>query len=104
MYSIEMESVLNPYRCRQCGAASYARLVHRGPDGAMGYADRYRCSGCSLTFTDPAEWRVQDRPHANSTQVRVMREAAPVAARVGKLVARSTTNLSASRSSEPRRS
>lgn len=75
MYSIEMESVLNPYRCRQCGAASYARVVHRGPDGAMGYADRYRCSGCSLTFTDPAEWRVQERAHANSTQARVMREA-----------------------------
>ena len=77
MYSIEMESVLNPYRCRQCGAASYARLVHRKSDGAMGYADRYRCSGCSLTFTDPAEWRLQDRPHTNSPQGRVMREAPP---------------------------
>ena len=75
MYSIKMESLLNPYRCRQCGAASYARLVHRKSNGAMGYADRYRCSGCSLTFSDPAEWRVQDRPHTNSTQARVMREA-----------------------------
>ena len=52
-----MESFSNPYRCRQCGAASYARLVQRGPDGVMAYADRYRCSGCSLTFSDPAEWR-----------------------------------------------
>ena len=75
MYSIEMESALNPYRCRQCGAASYARLVHRGPDGTMGYADRYRCSGCSLTFSGPAEWRLQDRAHAHSTQARVIREA-----------------------------
>jgi len=74
MYSIEMESVLNPYRCRQCGAASYARLVHRGPDGAMGYADRYRCSGCPLTFSDRSEWRVQNEPHANS-QLRVVRGA-----------------------------
>jgi hypothetical protein len=23
----------------------------------MTYADRYRCSGCSLTFGDAAEWR-----------------------------------------------
>ena len=52
-----MESSSNPYRCRQCGAASYARLVQRRPDGVMAYADRYRCSGCSLTFSDPAEWR-----------------------------------------------
>ncbi len=78
MYSIKMESVLNPYRCRHCGAASYARLVHRGPDGVMGYADRYRCSGCSLTFDDPAQWRVQDGAYTNSTQPRLVREAAHV--------------------------
>ena len=40
----------------------------------MAYANRYRCSGCSLTFTDPAEWRVQDRPGTNSKQALVMRE------------------------------
>ena len=57
MYSTAMESSSNPYRCRQCGAASYARLVERRPDGVMAYADRYRCSGCSLTFSDSAEWR-----------------------------------------------
>lgn len=57
MYSIPMEPSSNPYRCRQCGAASYARLVERRPDGVMAYADRYRCSGCSLTFSDPTEWR-----------------------------------------------
>ena len=60
MYSISMEPSSNPYRCRQCGAASYARLVERRPDGVMAYADRYRCSGCSLTFSDPAEWRRSD--------------------------------------------
>jgi hypothetical protein len=41
----------------------------------MGYADRYRCSGCSLIFGDPAEWRVQDRAPANSAQARVIRDA-----------------------------
>ena len=57
MYSTAMESSSNPYRCRQCGAASYTRLVARRPDGVMAYADRYRCSGCPLTFSDPTEWR-----------------------------------------------
>lgn len=75
MYSIDMESLLNPYRCRQCGTASYARLVQRGADGAMGYADRYRCSGCSLIFSNPAEWRVPDRTRASSTLPAVARNA-----------------------------
>ena len=75
MYSIQLEPALSPYRCRQCGAASYARLVHRGPDGAMGYADCYRCSGCSLTFSDPVEWRRQDGLHASSTQPPMNRDA-----------------------------
>jgi len=61
MYSIAMESSSNPYRCRQCGAASYARLVQRRPDGVMAYADRYRCSGCSMTFGDPSEWRRSEK-------------------------------------------
>lgn len=41
----------------------------------MGYADRYRCSGCSFTFIDPAEWRVQDRARAASTLPQVARDA-----------------------------
>jgi hypothetical protein len=40
-----------------CGAASYRRLVHRGPEGAMVYSGLYRCSGCSVTFSDPLAWR-----------------------------------------------
>lgn len=32
-------------------------MVHRGPDGAMVYSGLYRCSGCSVTFSDPASWR-----------------------------------------------
>jgi hypothetical protein len=74
MYSIDMKSVLNLYRCRECGAPSYARLVQRGPDGAMGYADRYRCSGCPLTFSDPAEWRREDRARVTPARPRVERE------------------------------
>ena len=46
-----------PYRCRLCAAVSYRRLTHRGFDGAMQYSGLYRCSGCSVTFSDPAAWR-----------------------------------------------
>ena len=57
MYSADMHPVSSPYRCRLCGAASDRRLIHRGADGAMQYSGLYRCSGCSVTFTDPAAWR-----------------------------------------------
>ena len=46
-----------PYRCRLCDAVSYRRLTHRGLDGAMQYSGLYRCSGCSVTFSDPVAWR-----------------------------------------------
>jgi len=52
-----MRHQFTPYRCRLCSAATYRRLVHRGPDGAMVYSGLYRCSGCTMTFTDFAEWR-----------------------------------------------
>ena len=57
MYSLEMRPSSLSYRCRVCGAASYCRLVHRGPEGAMVYSGLYRCSGCSVTFSDPLAWR-----------------------------------------------
>ena len=47
----------SPYRCRLCTAASYRRLTHRGPGGAMQCSGLYRCSGCSVTFSDPLAWR-----------------------------------------------
>ena len=40
-----------------CGTASYRKLTHRGPDGAMQYSGLFRCSGCSGTFSDPVAWR-----------------------------------------------
>jgi DNA-directed RNA polymerase subunit RPC12/RpoP len=61
MYSIHMNSRTIPYRCRQCGASNYRRLVQRGANGVMGYVDRYGCSGCSLTFGSPSEWRSVDQ-------------------------------------------
>jgi DNA-directed RNA polymerase subunit RPC12/RpoP len=57
MYSTAMNTLPPVYRCRECGAASYQKLTHRGPDGAMRYSGLYRCSGCPFTFSDPSEWR-----------------------------------------------
>ena len=57
MYSIKILPSSLSYRCRMCSATSYRRLVHRGPDGAMEYSGLYRCSGCSVTFSDPVAWR-----------------------------------------------
>ena len=57
MYSVDIDPATPPYRCRRCDAASYRRLTHRGLDGAMQYSDLYRCSGCSVTFSDPVAWR-----------------------------------------------
>lgn len=57
MYSIDMRPPSLTYRCRLCGAASYRKTVHRGPEGAMVYSGLYRCSGCPVTFTDPSSWR-----------------------------------------------
>ena len=54
-----------------CSATTYLRVVHRGEDGAMTYSGLYRCSGCDLTFSDPADWRIAsehgDRAHAPVT-------------------------------------
>jgi len=55
------------YSCRLCGATSYRRLTHRGPDGAMQYSGAYRCSGCSMTFTDTSEWREAEGPAVERT-------------------------------------
>jgi hypothetical protein len=56
-------------RCRFCAASSYRRLVHRGPDGVMHYSGVYRCSGCSLEFTQVASWRERRmRPRGPSMQ------------------------------------
>lgn len=57
MYSVAMDPGNSRYHCRMCGASSYRRMVQRGPDGAMEYGPLYRCSGCSVTFTDPSAWR-----------------------------------------------
>ena len=57
VYSGNMLTTTRHAQCRQCGATSYARLTHRAADGAMVYSGQYRCSGCSLIFSDLADSR-----------------------------------------------
>jgi len=45
-------------RCGYCGAASYRPVVERDAAGAMRYAARLVCSGCSREFTDLSTWRL----------------------------------------------
>jgi hypothetical protein len=43
--------------CRICGATCYRRVIGRDSDGAMRSTGRYCCTGCSVSFSDPKEWR-----------------------------------------------
>ena len=71
MYSIHMRPTCHSYRCRLCGSASYQRLTHRGPGGAMQYSGLYRCSGCSVTFADRGAWH--EGPSTGRTQAPVLK-------------------------------
>lgn len=44
-------------RCGFCGATSYRRVVARDPQGAMRYAERLVCTGCTREFADMQAWR-----------------------------------------------
>ena len=55
MYGVNLDPATPRYRSRLCAAASYRRLTHRGLDGAMQYSGLYRCSGCSVTFSEVIE-------------------------------------------------
>jgi transposase-like protein len=54
------------YSCRLCGATSYRNVVARNETGAIRATSQYRCSGCTLTFQDPKEWRFAPLPVARS--------------------------------------
>jgi len=46
------------YSCRLCGSTNYGAVVARNGSGAIRATSLYRCSGCTLTFQDPKEWRI----------------------------------------------
>lgn len=54
------------YSCRLCGSTSYRNVVARNGTGEIRATSQYRCSGCTLTFQDPKEWRVAGPPIARA--------------------------------------
>jgi hypothetical protein len=43
--------------CHACGATSYRHVIARSPDGAMRPSGLYKCTACSVVFSDPKTWR-----------------------------------------------
>lgn len=62
MYHLLTPAVRAHYSCRLCGATSYRKVVARNGTGAIRVTSQYRCSGCTLTFQDPKEWRIAPLP------------------------------------------
>ncbi len=46
------------FSCYLCGSTSYRSVFDRNGAGAIRATSLYRCSGCTLTFRDPKDWRV----------------------------------------------
>ncbi|MFM2068484.1 MAG: hypothetical protein RLZZ584_3393 [Pseudomonadota bacterium] len=45
------------HRCHHCRATSYRQVIARDDQGAMRATGRYRCTGCSVVFSNVREWR-----------------------------------------------
>ena len=65
------------YRCRLCGATSYRRVIARDSAGDLVATALYHCSGCSVTFTDPAAWRATVLVREDATRAAPTPFAAP---------------------------
>jgi DNA-directed RNA polymerase subunit RPC12/RpoP len=44
------------YKCRECGATSYQRLLERAQNGALLPTGPYRCTGCRNLFANVRSW------------------------------------------------
>ena len=44
------------YKCRQCGATSYQRVIERAQNGALLPTGQYRCTGCRNVFATIRAW------------------------------------------------
>ena len=66
------------YSCRHCNATSYRRVIQRDAQGQMRESNLFRCSGCSVVFTDPQAWRqVTQSPDAPQLSKGVARSVPP---------------------------
>ena len=44
------------YKCRECGATSYQKVIDRAQNGALLPTGQYRCTGCRNIFADIRAW------------------------------------------------
>lgn len=44
------------YKCRECGATSYQRVIDRAENGALQATGQYRCTGCRNIFATIRSW------------------------------------------------
>jgi len=44
------------YKCRECGATSYQRVIDRAQNGALQPTGQYRCTGCRNIFASLQAW------------------------------------------------
>lgn len=55
------------YKCRECGATSYQRVIERAQNGALLATGQYRCTGCRNVFaTIRSWWQPQRTPELKS--------------------------------------
>jgi DNA-directed RNA polymerase subunit RPC12/RpoP len=50
------------YKCRECGATSYQKVIDRAQDGALRATGAYKCTGCRNVFASIRAWW---EPHRN---------------------------------------
>jgi DNA-directed RNA polymerase subunit RPC12/RpoP len=44
------------YKCRECGATSYQRVIDRADNGALQATGQYKCTGCRNVFATLKAW------------------------------------------------
>lgn len=50
------------YKCHECGATSYQRVISRGQDGKLQQTGEYKCTGCRNVFATLRAWWEPRRP------------------------------------------
>jgi DNA-directed RNA polymerase subunit RPC12/RpoP len=51
-----MANYRTQYKCRECGATSYQRVIERGQNGVLQPTGQYRCTGCRNVFANLRAW------------------------------------------------
>lgn len=56
-----MKTYNTVYRCCECGATSYQRVLERSANGSLQATGEYKCTGCRNVFASLRDWW-QPRP------------------------------------------